>query len=305
MIKINLDKRLLLLLPILSGAMWGSGGVFVRILNSFGLNSVSILSTRVFGASLILFILLMLFDRDSLKIKLKDLWLFIGSGVLGALLLNLCYNEAAFTLSLSLASLLLSLAPIFALVLSAILFKEKITGRKLICLVITLIGCLFVSGLLETSNGFNWSTHGMIFGLASALFWALYGVFSKLASNKGYSTFTIIFYTFLIIAICLAPFTDWNTFGSFLVTNPGPHTLFAILHSVFTSILPYFLFSVALTNIDNGKATILCSSAEPISATIFGALIYLEIPSSLNILGIIISLIGLALLTKSNEIKDE
>lgn len=296
-----MDKRLIVILPIISGAMWGLGGVFVRTLNSFGFNSVSILSTRVFGATLLLFFLLFTFDRKSLKIKLKDLWLFVGSGLLGTLMLNLCYNEAAFTLSLSLASLLLSLAPIFALILSSILFKEIITSKNIICLIIALFGCLLVSGLFESSNGFTWSTQGIIFGLCSALFWALYGIFSKLASNKGYSTFTIIFYSFLLISICLVPFTQWGLFATFLTTNPLWNFPFATVHSVFTSILPYFLFSIALTKMGNGKVTILCSGAEPTSATIFGALIFAEYPSILNLIGIVITIIAISLLSTSND----
>ena len=296
----KINKKLILLLPILSGACWGFGGVFVRTLSSFGFNSPSILSTRAIGATIILFILLAIFDRKTLKIQLKDLWLFIGAGVFGSLLLNLCYNEAALNLSLSLASLLLGLAPIFALVISAIFFKEKITTKKIICLIIALFGCLLVSGLLE-SSGFSWSAYGISFGLLSAFFWSLYGLFSKMASNKGYSTFTIIFYSFLMISIALAPFTQWDLFATFLTTNSHLSIPFAILHSVFTSILPYLLFSLALTKTENGIATILCSGAEPTSATIFGALIFAEIPSVLNLIGIFITIFALSMLIKLSD----
>lgn len=296
----NMDKRLLLILPILSGVCWGTGGVFVRIFNAIGFNSVSILSTRVFVGTLMLFIILMLFNREALKIKLKDLWLFAGSGLLGTLMLNLCYNEANFTSSLSLAALLLSLAPIFALVFSAILFKEKITPKKVLCLIIALFGCVLVSGFLE-SSGFKWSTYGVMFGLGSALFWAAYGVFSKLASNKGYSTFTIIFYSFLFISIVLAPFTQWGLFATFLTSNPIDNSVLAIAHSVLSCVLPYFLFSAALSKIENGLASIINSGAEPISATIFGALLFAEIPSVLNIIGIIITLVALSLLIKAGQ----
>lgn len=298
--KFNMDKRLLLILPILSGICWGTGGVFVRILNAIGFNSVSILSTRVFVGTLMLFVILLIFDRDALKIKLKDIWLFAGSGLLGTLLLNLCYNEANFTSLLSLAALLLSLAPIFALVFSAILFNEKITSKKVLCLIIALFGCLLVSGFLE-SSGFKWSAYGVIFGLGSALFWAAYGVFSKLASNKGYSTFTIIFYSFFFISIVLAPFTQWNLFANFLASNPIDNSVLAIVHSLLACVLPYFLFSAALSKIENGLASIINSGAEPIAATVFGALLFAEIPSVLNILGIIITLVALSLLIKAGQ----
>ena len=135
-----------MILPIICGVMWGTGGVFVRAFNSFGFNSVSILAIRVAGALIILFILMMIFDRDALRIDLKDIWMFVGAGVFGTLMLNLCYNEAAFNISLSLSALLLSLAPIFALMFSVVLFGEKITYKKLVCLFVALFGCVLVSG---------------------------------------------------------------------------------------------------------------------------------------------------------------
>ena len=301
----NLDKKLLLILPIIAGAMWGSGGVFVRELANSGFNSVTIFSTCIIVSAIILFFYLLIFNRDAFKIKIKDSWLFIGTGILGSLLLNICYNEAAFTLPLSLASLLLGLAPVFALGFAIFLFKEKITYKKLICLLITLFGCLFVSGLLESSSGFHLCYYGLIFGLCAAVSRAIYGIFSKLASDKGYQTITVVFYTFLITAICSAPFTDWNAFGTYLVSNPLPDTLIVILHSVITSILPYFLFSIALKNMEAGKTTILCCGAEPLSATLFGVLLYLEIPSVLNIIGMVICVVGLALLVKYTTPTDD
>ena len=68
----NLDKKLLLILPIIAGAMWGSGGVFVRELANSGFNSVTIFSTCIIVSAIILFFYLLIFNRDAFKIKIKD-----------------------------------------------------------------------------------------------------------------------------------------------------------------------------------------------------------------------------------------
>ena len=127
-----MNKKLFLIIPVICGIFWGSGGVFTRVLNDFGMNSLTIFTARVTLACLMLFLFLIIFDRESLKINLKDLWIFIGSGILGVFMLNMCYNEAAFRVSLSLASLLLSLAPIFALIISAD-FYQHYSGHCLEC----------------------------------------------------------------------------------------------------------------------------------------------------------------------------
>lgn len=118
-----------------------------------------------------------------------------------------------------------------------------------------------------------------------------------MATNKGYTTSTIIFYSFLLNSILLIPFTDWNLVTDFIMSNPSINILIVFAHSIFISILPYFLFSFALEYIDNGQSTMLCSGAEPTSATIWGALLFSEYPSILNLIGIIITIFALSLLT--------
>lgn len=215
-------------------------------------------------------------------------------------MLNMCYNEAAFRVSLSLASLLLSLAPIFALIISAILFKEEITKIKLACLVVALFGSFLVSGYFDGGSTV-FSPFGILCGFLSALFWALFGMFSKIASNRGYSSFTITFYSFLIISIAIIPFADWGIFAEYLTTNSSFNVPFAIANALFVGVLPYILFNISLSHIDNGLATILCSGGEPLSATVFGALIYSEYPTFLNLIGIFITLIALSVLINSTD----
>lgn len=295
-----MNKKLVLLLPIIAGISWGSGGVFIRLLNNYGLDSLTIFASRVVLATIILFVGLLIFNREALKVNIKDIWIFIGSGIFGALLLNLCYNEAAFTLTLSLTVVLLSLAPIFAIIFSAILFDEKITKLKVLCIILAIIGCILVSGVLENGTGFGLSPKGIIFGLFSAVFWALYGIFSKIATQKGYSTFTTIFYSFLIISIAVLLPSNWSMFGNFIINSPLNNGIFALLHSLFTSVIPYLLFTLSLKYMENGKASILCSGAEPLSASIFGLIFFSEYLSALNVVGILITIFAISLLSKND-----
>lgn len=289
-------KKFVLVLPIAAGILWGAAGVFVRVLSNFGMDRYTILSTRMLVATIILFVAMLVFNRPALKIHLKDIWVFAGSGILGILGLNFCYNEAVGRLTLSLAAILLSLAPIFAMFLSAIFFKEKITFRKIGCMVLAIIGCILASGALDSSSGLQWSASGIFIGILSAFFCALYGIFSKIAANKGYSIYTIIFYSLLIISIVLFAFTDWNMFKEFLIKSPLPNTVFAFAHSVCTSILPYAFYSIALLYMENGKVSILAGGGEPMAAVILGAVFFSEIPTILNLLGLAITITALSLL---------
>lgn len=94
------------LLPVLSGIMWGSAGIFVRILTEYGMDSITIVESRVVPAVVILLGGLFIADKNLLKVKLRDIWIFLCTGVLSMLGLNLCYNEAIKELTLSLAAVL-------------------------------------------------------------------------------------------------------------------------------------------------------------------------------------------------------
>ncbi len=296
-------KKIILILPLISAILWGSVGVFVRKLYSFGFDNFTVLSSRIAIATLILFLGIMIFDKSLLKIKLKDAWVFLAAGLLGMLGLNLAYNESISRLTLSLAAVLLSLAPIFVVLWGAILFKERITVRKVGCMFMAIFGCLLTSGILESTASVKWSFVGIFIGFLSAFFYALYTVFSRLAMDRGYQVFTITFYSMLTITIVLLPLTDFHILGDFLTSEPIENSIFMLLHSAFTSVLPYVLYTVALTQVETGIASILASGGEPIAAMLFGLAFFSEIPTLLSFTGLLVVVAALALILKQPKQK--
>ena len=297
-------KRTAALLPVFAGIMWGSAGIFVRTLTGFGMDRITIISTRMIVAVPLLLILLLITDKRRLRIRLKDLWIFAGCGLIGILGLNLFYNESVGVLSLSLAAILLSTAPFFALFFSRLIFHEKITAWKIFCLVMAIAGCILAGGILESGGG-KWSSSGIAMGLAAAVFFALYGIFSRFGTNRGYSTFTILFYSMLMICIVLLPATDFSCFGKFIAEAPLANSGFAFIHSLFTSVLPYLLYTISLIYMENGRVAILSGGAEPASAFVFGILFYSEIPTALNLLGLALTIAALTLMCIDPHAKAE
>lgn len=289
-------KRVAFIMPVLSGIMWGSAGLFVRYLSGIGMDGYTILSTRVVVAVVILLVGILLFDRSLLKIRVRELWVFLGAGILGMFGLNLCYNEAIGQLTLSLAAVLLSLSPIFVLFLAAILFKEKITRKKIGCMCMALLGCILVSGVLESASGMKWTVAGILIGGAGAFFYALYSIFSKLAMGKGYHALTITFYSLTIVMLVLLPLTDWTCVEVTVLEGKGKFVAFMLLHSLCTSVLPYVLYTVSLKYVEAGKASIL-AAGEPVAAMIFGVVFYSEIPTVLAVVGLVLTISALTLMS--------
>ena len=190
---------------IVAGTLWGIISIFVNQLRIIGFNSMQVVSIRVLFSALVLVFYLLIKDRQQLKIKLKDIPLFIGTGVGSIIFFNYCYFEAIDIIGgASIPALLLYTAPIFVMILSVILFKEKITKKKLISLVMTFLGLALVTGAFSSSDKI--SIFALLLGLGSGLGYALYSIFGKFLVDK-YSAITITTYTFVVATIFSVPFS--------------------------------------------------------------------------------------------------
>ena len=281
-------------MPIISGICFGSAGIFVRELSE-NMNSTSIISSRVIVAVLLLGAWIAVCHPEYFKIKLKDLWIFVGAGVLGTLGLNTCYNFSINELSLSLSAVLIALAPIFVIIFAFFLFHEAITARKVISIILALAGCVLTSGIFENNASMHWTWIGILVGGAGAIFYALYSVFSKVGMKHGYPALTITFYSMVAIAVVLLPFTQWGHITHYIAANPVRNAPFMVMHSLCTAVCPYAFYTVALDHMDAGKASILCS-CEPVAAMVFGIFFFGEIPTVLSVAGLLIVLVALAML---------
>ena len=290
-----MKNKISTLLPIIAGALWGSVGVFVMGFTNGNIDNVSILVMRVLFAAIMMFVFIAIKDKSLLKINLKDVWVFACGGIVAMFGMNFCYNNAINSLSLSLAGVLLALSPVFVMFLAAILFKEKITARSIVCMIFALIGCTMASGVIGGGE-IAFSTSGILFGIAAAFFYGLTSIFSKIAMEKGYHALTMTFYSMLILAIVLLPFADWKLVGEYVMVSPANNIIFILMHSLCTAVLPYLLYNLALSNVDASLASMRVAGAEPSAAMIFGIIFFAEMPSVVSILGLVVTIVALTIL---------
>lgn len=266
-------KRAAPIFVILAGILWGTMGTLVRNLNACGLNSLDIVLIRAQGSTLLLFLYLIIFNRAAFKIKLKDLWVFLGTGIASIVFFNACYFYALEQMTMATACVLLYTAPAFVIILSAILFHEKVTKKKFICLIMVFAGCVFVTGMIGGEN--KLTLIGFLAGLGSGLGYALYSIFGRYAIEKGYSSITITFYTFLIAGLSTMifanPFTCWTRAFS-TTTTTG---ISAVMMALACTIAPFMLYTIGLQYIENGVASMM-ATIEPVTSAICGIIFFHE-----------------------------
>lgn len=276
-------------LIVSAGILWGCMGLFVRKLNALGLASMEVVALRAVVTTVLMLLFLLSYDRKLLKIRWKDLWCFLGTGVCSILFFNYCYFKAMELTALSVAAILLYTAPAIVMLLSYFLFKEKLTVRKILSLGMTFAGCVLVTGVL--TEGGQISAAGICMGLGAGLGYALYSIFSRYALEKGYHTITITFYTFLIAAIGSFFLSDMGKVARTAVKDPGAMLLCVGLGVVCT-VIPYLAYTLGLKYVENGKASIF-ASVEPVTATILGGIVFHEKLSAGSVAGVLLVLAAL------------
>ncbi|MBQ4284327.1 MAG: EamA family transporter [Lachnospira sp.] len=283
---------------IIGAALWGAMGLFVRNINASGFSSLDICFFRSIGTSLFLLLFLLIFNKNALKIKLRDLWVFLGTGLLSIVFFNYCYFTTITRTSLSVAAVLLYTSPAWVILMSSVVFKGKITFPKSIAVLMAIIGCVCVSGI-AAGNYSALSLPDFLVGIGAGVGYALYSIFSRIALNKGYASMTITFYTFLIAAIGTTPFLSTYNIPEKIISYPSC-VLPIIGLVVIATLLPYILYTTGLKNTTNSTAAVL-ACIEPVVATILGILLYNERLSLSNIIGIAL-ILGASFVT---SIKDK
>lgn len=286
------------LLIIVAGTCWGAIGIFIRELNSFGIDSMQIVEIRAIVAMVFISIVLISYDRKLLKIHLRHIWCFLGTGIVGIIIFNLCYFMTIEAASLSVAAVLLYTAPIFVMIFSAFLFKEKITGIKMISLLMAFTGCVLVSGIFDGSAILT--AKGFSIGLCAGLGYAFYTILNRYALNYGYNPLTVQFYTFLSAIIAGAFFTDFRQISDAVQTQGIIAVVVIAGIGFLCTAVPNVLYTSGLKYIDNGKTSVM-ASIEPVMAIVFGILLFHEIPTPLAAVGMLLSLGAIILVNLNKE----
>jgi len=284
-------------LILLAGCFWGSMGIFVRRLTDYGFSSIQIVAIRVTLAALIFCILLLIRDPAGFRISVKDIPLFLGLGFGSILFFTVCYFTAITMMPLSTAAILLYTSPIWIMLMSVLFFREKLTGRKLLALVLAFAGCVLVSGI----SGEGMTLTGLLVGLGSGIGYGLYSILGTVALRR-YSPYTVTTYTFAFAAL-----------GSWLICRPADMlakfaaapdlpglVFFCFLTALVTAVIPFLAYTLGLRTVEASRAGIL-ATVEPLVATLIGVAVFSEPLTLLSGLGMLLILAAVVLLNGKTE----
>ena len=173
------------------------------------------------------------------------------------------------------------MAPIFIILASPLLLREKLTAKKALCVAVALGGMVLVSGFLETGIGSIGEMKGVLLGLAAAVFYASVVLLNKYIRDISAYDKTIM--QLGIAAAVLLPYTllteNWATLDMSGSTLP----LLLIMGVLHTGVAYALYFGT--TRALSAQTLALFSYIDPIVAVLLSALVLKEHMSILSLIG--------------------
>lgn len=239
---------------------------------------------------------MMKFIEPNARLDRKDIpKLFVG-GILGITLYFFLENNGVQRISVSSASLIIATIPIMTIVADAIVFREKLTGRKLMSVIMSFMGVFVIVGNPNTGNN---EFIGYLLMLGAAASWVIYTVVTKTLFDK-YSDLSIVYYQTLTGIITLFPFTLVERFDIASVTPVI--TINMLFLSVICSALATYFYMISMSTLGIGISSLMMNLV-PIVAIIAGAVVFGERISAMQIIGgiLVIAAVCLSSTTKSDD----
>ena len=244
---------------IISMAIFGTLGPFVR---NIPVSSGELALYRAILAALLISAYLLITGQKIpfADIK-KEVPLLLASGIAMGINWILLFEAYKYT-TVSAATLSYYFAPVIVTLVCPILFREKLTGKQLICFLMSTVGLILIIGIGDFGGGND--LIGILFGLGAAVFYAAVVLLNKFIRNVQGIHRT--FLQFLAAVITLIPYvlmTSGVTLNTMNATGWVNLLIVGFLHTGLT----YCLYFSSLKDLSGQKAAIL-SYIDPLVAVL-------------------------------------
>lgn len=265
---------------ISSMLIFGTIGIFVRYIPLP--SSIIALARAVIG---VLFLIFFMIIRGK-KVKWNDirnnLFLLLFSGVLIGVNWILLFESYRYT-TVATATLCYYLAPVFVIVLSPFILREKITARKILCVLIALIGMFFVSGV--STSGIS-GIKGILYGIGAAVLYAIVVLCNqKIQDISAYDKTVTQLTASAIVLLPYVFFTENIKAISISFIELGLLIVVGILHTG----IAYTLYFASMKDL-NAATIAIFSYIDPVVAIILSVILLRENMGITGVLGAVLIL---------------
>ncbi len=269
------------LLIALAACLWGSLGLFFRILHDqYGLPAITLAFLRAAIAGGILILVVPLTRPEALKISRPSVAFFIVYGFCGVAAYYFFYTQAVIQTSVTTAVVLLYTAPAFVALIAWRAWSEAMTARKLFAIALAFVGCTLIARAYDVTQ-LRLNALGLALGIGAGFTYALYTVFSKLALTR-HSSLTALTYALLFGALFLAPLQSLSGFE--VLTREPTAWIFLFALALGPTLGALAIYNAGLRIVPASNAS-LVATVEPVVASVLAFFILGERLEPLQLLG--------------------
>ena len=277
---------------IASMLIFGTVGIFRR---SIPLPSAFLAFSRGILGGLFLLAFLRLRKKDGARRLPPGLLLpLAGTGAMigfNWMLLFEAYNHT----TVAVATLCYYMQPTIVILLSPLVFRERLTGRKAVCALISIAGMVLISGVTDGGGGSRDMT-GILLGLGAAALYA--GVVIMNKKIKGADAYQRTTVQLLAAGSVMIPYLLLTDGFSGVVFTPTTLLLLLAVGLIHTG-AAYALYFGSMEGLAIQSIAVL-SYIDPVSALLFSALLLREPLSLMNIIGAVL-IIGSAMISETER----
>ena len=293
----NNSKNSGYLLVFLAGVIWGFIGLFVKLLNGAGANATTVAFMRMSYSTVIMLVIsVVLYGGKSLRVDRKTLLACAFMGLVCQCAFNVLYNISIQYNGVAVGSIILAINPVFTAIVSVIFCREKLSVRKIIALIINVVGC----SLAATNgkiDGFTVGFIGIASGLAAAFGYSLTPVVGRItAQNNKPSVISAYSFGFATIFLLL-----YSALTSTPLILNGEVLTYGFFYALIPTCISYLLYYNGLKHITESSRIPVIASAEIACATILGIVIFHEDFGVFCIIGIVLVLLSSAIMCEKSK----
>ena len=247
-------------------------------------SSVICLGRAFFGVIIILVVITIRRERlDYEAIKRNIGWLTLSSFLMCA---NwICQFEAYKHTTIATGTLCYYMQPVFYILAGAIVLREKLSPRKIFCVIIAFCGMILVSGVLQTGLRLS-ELKGVIFGVSGGFFYAMVVLINKYM--KDISPMNTVIMQLAMVSIIMLPYSALTgAFGQVTITTTGVICLL-VLGFLHTGI-GYIIYFDSVNRLPAQTVGIM-SYIDPVEAVLLSAFFLKEPISVYTIIGAVMIL---------------
>ncbi|MCT4509945.1 MAG: DMT family transporter [Tepidibacter sp.] len=243
------NKIMAILSAITCSLLWGISFLSIKV-TVIAIPPISLAILR-FSIAITTLFLFRIIKKDFSKIEKQDIPKMMLAGLLGISFYYYFQNTGIKLIPASQASIILGAIPIFSLLAESLVYKIKLTRKKIFYVLLSFIGVFILTGVNQNSSSSSFLGYFMMF--ATVVSWILYCMVIKPLFKK-YSQMTILYYQSIFGVIFLIPFSlfekiDFKSFDISIIM----HLLFL---GVLCSALAYTLYIFAMSHLGVSDAAV-------------------------------------------------